>query len=161
METIAFFNKWLHLLSVIGTLGGIAFAWLTLVPALRGSDEAASDTARNLWRRFGISLGVLWLLVLFTGFFNYYIVAPSVIGRYHMFAGMKMGFAILMFLLSMALTHPAPMLANLRRNRGPLLLALIALGVVVVGISAKLNMGRMDGSLKQSAPILAPGAPAP
>ena len=158
---ISFLNKWLHLLSVIGMLGGVAFAWLVLVPALQSGGEE-TEMEKTLWRRFGISLAVFWLIVLLTGFYNYYLISTSttliVTGTYHMYVGMKMVLAILMFLLSLGLAHPLPALERMRRHRASWLLVILALGIVVVGISARLNIGRVNRSLvKPETPAAAPG----
>src|SRR5689334_8066740 len=104
MDVAVFLNKWLHLLSVTAVFGGIVVAVLVLVPALRPSahnaqgspadaDQAGageSAEARAVWRRFGMVQGILWFVVLATGFYNYYLVSPNVNGHYHMFLGMKM-----------------------------------------------------------------------
>lgn len=158
MDLVSFFNKWLHLLSIIGTLGGIAFAYMVLVPAARDVESGATDSTAPLWRRFGMVIGALWIVVLLTGFFNYYLVSPHVVGTYHMFVGIKMTLAIIMFLLTLVMAHPLPPLARFQSHRGPLLLLLLVLGVLVVGISAHLNMKRVDGSYikKSTAPIPAP-----
>jgi uncharacterized membrane protein len=145
-----FINKWLHLLSVIGTLGGLAFAWFVLRPAPNtapsgeAAGEGVADPNRELWKRFGMAVGVFWIVVLLTGFYNYYKVSPTVVSRYHMFAGMKMGLALLMFVLTMLIAHPAPGMAAFRRNRGPLLIGILILGVIVVGLSAHLNLSRIS-----------------
>lgn len=158
MEIVSFVNKWLHLLSIIGTLGGIAFAWLVLVPASRNSPAGTEEAIRGLWRRFGISLGILWLIVLLTGFYNYYLVTPSVVPTYHMLVGAKIMLVILMFLLSVAMGHPLPALERLQQKRGTWLLAVILMGIVVVGISTYLNLGRISHKLLKpeatAAPIL-------
>jgi uncharacterized membrane protein len=160
-----FINKWLHLLSVIGTLGGLAFAWHVLRPGSpeatspdRAAGDAEADANPEMWKRFGMAVGILWIVVLLTGFYNYYKVSPTVVSRYHMFAGMKMGLAILMFVLTMLIAHPAPGMAAFRRNRGPLLVGILILGVIVVGLSAHLNLSRISGDYVKPA---ASAVPAP
>jgi uncharacterized membrane protein len=166
VDAIQFVNKWLHLLSIIGVLGGIMFAWMVL---RTDSADDSDEGAKLRWKRWGIAQAVLWVVVLATGFANYAFIAPNVIGRYHMFVGMKMALAILMFVLALALAHPMPALAKLVRNRSTWLATLIVLGVIVVGISTYLNIGRVKRTLTKPAaaptysmpgPAL-PGAPTP
>jgi uncharacterized membrane protein len=158
----AYLFKWLHLLSVIGALGGIFTAWLVLAPALRSGEEAESETAAAVWRRFGIAQGVLWLVILVTGFYNYFTIGPTATGSYHMVAGMKIALALLMFLLAMTAAHPMPGMEGVKRVRASLYLALAVLGILVVGLSVNLNMGRLSGKyLKPPAAAAPAGVPPP
>jgi uncharacterized membrane protein len=160
VEFVKFFNKWLHLTSMIGVLGGIIFAWIALRQAVKSDDPAASQFLRPILRAFGISLGIFWIVALLTGFYNYFMVMGSVTGAYHMYAGIKMMLAILMFLLSLYMAHPGSGEATALKKRFNWLVALIALGVIVVGISAHLNLSRISGAyLKQPPGALA--APIP
>ncbi|HZT41783.1 MAG TPA: hypothetical protein VFA07_06320 [Chthonomonadaceae bacterium] len=161
MELVGFINKWLHLLSIIGTLGGIAFAWLVLVPAARNSPPGTEVTIRGLWRRFGISLGILWLVVLLTGFYNVILVSPTVVPTYHMLVGAKIMLVILMFLLSLAMGHPIPALERMQQKRAFWLLVVVLMGIVVVGISTYLNLGRMSHKLLKSEVTAAPATTTP
>ena len=152
MDGIAFYNKWLHLLSIIGVLGGLAFAWIVLARAA-GRDEEPPPVLAAAWKRFGISLGILWLVVLATGFINLALVSPKVNSGYQQILGIKMGLAILMFILSMLIAHPLPAMARFFRNRSAWLAILVVLGILVVGLSAHLNLSRIDRSgLKASSP---------
>ena len=138
MESIAFFNKWLHLMSVISLLGGTVMIVWVVLPALSGQADS------ELRRKYGIALMILWSIILATGFLNYYIVSPSVGKSYHMLLGMKIGLAFVMLAVSMIYAHPMPMFANLRENKGASILAIvILLGVIIVGISAHLNISRI------------------
>jgi putative copper export protein len=149
----AFINKWLHLLSMIGVLGGIMFGLLVLVPALK---DAGEEVSRPLWKRFGISLAILWVVVLATGIYNMILVNKTVTVEYSKLLGMKMGLAMLMFILSMLFAHPMPAMQKLVKNRGPWLLVLLLCGVVVVGISAHLNMSRVSGAGLRAKAVNAP-----
>jgi hypothetical protein len=148
MDLLPFLNKWIHLASMAGVFGGILFAWLVLIPSEADARGAGNENAvRAMWKRFGMPFGVLWLLALVTGFINYGIVSGTVVGRYHMFLGMKMMLAILMFIASMLLAHPMPALERFTSERRPILLGLLTFGVIVLGISGFLNMSRVNGSL--------------
>jgi uncharacterized membrane protein len=171
VDAIQFVNKWLHLLSIIGALGGIMFAWIVLRPGSGDAVAEESDEGAKLrWKRWGIAQAVLWVVVLVTGFANYVFVSPNVIGRYHMFAGMKMALALLMFVLVVVIGHPMPAMAKLVRSRAKWLTVLMVLGVIVVGISTYLNIGRVKRTLTR--PVILsteqpmpgaeiPGAPSP
>lgn len=168
MDAIQFFNKWLHLLSIIGALGGIMFAWIVL-RSDSASHDAPDDDALLRWKRWGVAQAVFWVVVLATGFANYVFVSPGVVGRYHMLIGMKMTLAILMFLVAMLLAHPLPAFGKLIKNKSSWLAVLITMGVVVVGISAYLNIGRVKRTLTKPAAatvertpeVSLPGPPAP
>jgi hypothetical protein len=145
MDFIPFLNKWLHLLSMIGMLGGTAIAWFVLHPALK--DRMDDPDSRAIWRKYGMLQGILWVIVLATGFLNYYFLRATVVGTYHMLLGMKIMLALLMFILAMAAAHPAPGLEKWTKNKGPWLAVILLMGIVAVGISAHLNINRVNGKL--------------
>jgi len=178
MYYISILNKWLHLISIVGVLGGILFALLVLAPALRAnsgematSDQnASSDQLANseanvshskeigdaIWKRFGMILGILWIVALATGFLNLYLVTPKVNAHYQMFAGIKMMLALIMFVVSLRTVQ------RIFPNRSTWLLVLSLLGIVILGLSAQLNLSRISGrGLKQpaSAADVKPGKP--
>lgn len=144
MDLVAFVNKWLHLLSIITVLGGTIVMCLSVLPAVQ-TEEGPNETGRKVWRSFGIIMGIAWLVVLATGFFNLVLVSPHVNKGYHMIVGIKMALALLMFGLAMMVSHPLPALSGLQKNRNPILIVIIALGVLTVGLSANLNMSRVSG----------------
>jgi predicted MFS family arabinose efflux permease len=156
MELVAFLNKWIHLLSVITVLGGTAVMCLSVLPVLQADGSEEGDAARRIWRGFGILMGIAWLLVLGTGFFNLFLVSANVNKGYHMVVGMKMALALLMFGLAMIISHPLPALSGIQRNRTPILMVIIALGVVIVGMSANLNLSRISGKGLDAAKPQAP-----
>jgi uncharacterized membrane protein len=151
MDEIAFINKWLHLLSIIGIIGGIGFAWMILVPAAKSGPES-SGALQEMWKRFRTWLKALWIVVVLTGFYNLALVSPSVNGQYQTLLGMKMGLALLMLLAYIFIARSLP-------AKSGWLPVLVLLGVLIVGLSAHLNMSRISGSgLKQ--PLALPAIPA-
>jgi len=146
VDVLKFVSKWLHLLSIISVFGSLIFAWLVMVPVMRKHAIEEEEPSRAIWKTLGISLGILWLVILLTGFFNVYVVSASVGKAYHTFLGAKIALALLMLGLSMAMFHPAPAFAQFRRNRPQWLLALVVLGAIVVGLSAHLNLSRLSGA---------------
>jgi hypothetical protein len=145
---------------MIGVLGGIIFAWISLRQAAKSDDSATVEILKPILRAFGISLGVFWIVALLTGFYNYFMVMGSVTGAYHMYAGIKMMLAILMFLLSVYMAHPGSGDAPTLKKRFNWLVALIVLGVMIVGISAHLNLSRISGAYIKP-PVNSPVAPGP
>jgi len=156
VDAVQFVNKWLHLLSIIGVLGGVLFALVVLKAEKSEASDDTSDVWRLLWKRWGIMQAVFWVVALLTGFANYAFVSPNVIGKYHMFAGMKMTLAILMFVIVLIVAHPMPALASLVKKKSGWLTIVAVLGIVVVGISAYLNIGRVKRTLTKP-PVEAEG----
>jgi len=150
VEALAFVNKWLHLTSMIGLLGGMAFAWLVLRPAGSYNEVVADECLSRLWRAFGMATGILWVIALATGFLNYYLILPTVSGRYHMMAGIKILVVLAMFAASL-LAHPRTPVSQ-RGIRRYVLGALVVAGICVVGLSAQMNISRVQGWGLKAAP---------
>ena len=144
MDPVAFINKWMHLTSICIVLGGTIVAALAFYPGLTG--KVADGEARPAWNKFGIILAIAWVVVLITGFLNLYIVTPKVNGSYQMIAGMKIMAAIIMFVLTMLIGHPIPALKKFTANKGAWYTTIAILGLVVLGLSAHMNMSRISGS---------------
>lgn len=156
-----FVNKWLHLMSIIFVLGGVLYQRFVAVPALRTGGFSDTDWARSLARRWGAWSAILWLIILATGFINFHFVAAHVNSTYAAVLGMKILLALLMFFLAMAVSHPVPFLAGMHQQRNRVLTLLAFLGLIVVGISAYLNLSRINGTgLRRPEPAL-PAAAAP
>jgi hypothetical protein len=156
MPTVVFINKWLHLLSVIGMLGAVICAAVVLVPAAAAATDGGA-ALRPLWRRFGILLGVSWLVVLSTGVLNLYFVSPSVNAGYQAILGTKILLAGIMFGLSLLAGYRTARGGRAGGRTGTWLLVTAVIGVAVVGMSARLNLSRISGAGLRSIP--APAAP--
>ena len=143
MTFITFVSKWLHLLSIIGVLGTAMCLRFAAVPALQESD---SEAGARLYRLAGRFTAILWAVIILTGLFNTYRVSATVNKAYHMALGGKIALALVMLGLSTLLSHPSPKFAGLQQNRGQWLSALLILGVLVVGLSAHLNISRITGT---------------
>src|SRR5579862_1745147 len=121
-------NKSIHLICVMGIIGGLLVAYFVMAPTLGA--EASSDEARLLWKRWGIAMAIFWLLALGTGFFNMVLVTnaiPRVNAHYQMLLGIKMALAVAMFVATMLVGHPMPALARLLRDRAPWLALLLVI----------------------------------
>ena len=127
---LPFLARWTHIVSGMIVLGGMLFAALALLPALKGSPTAQS-TSDAIAARFRpwFLLGVLGLLV--SGFYNYYrhVVAKDVPSMYHMIFGMKFLLALHVFAVGyLALGHNKP-------KRARLIGGVVISGLVVVVLS--------------------------
>lgn len=163
MGILVFLSKWLHVLGMAGVVGGLLFAQLVLVPLQPRTEEAENETVKQVWKRFGIAMGLLWVVVLITGFYNLAMVTPTVNSAYQQVVGIKIGLALIMFFLTLALAHPVGPMKKFFQQRNNWLAFLLILGIVIVGISAHLNISRINGSgLKTPAsPAPSPTAPSP
>ncbi len=165
MELLSFLNKWLHLISIVGVLGSVLFMRFAVLQAFPGAALDESDAGKEIRRQYGMLTGILWLVVLVTGFLNYYLVSNSptakVNGNYHMFVGMKIALVLIMFAIAMAMGHRNPQ-SDRPPNRALWLNIIALLGVIVLGISAHLNIARVSGAAyeKPSAPA-GPGQTTP
>ena len=143
MTFITFLSKWLHLLSIIGVLGTAMFLRFVVVPAFR---EGESEAGERLFRLAGRFSGVMWGVILLTGLFNTYRISAEVNKAYHMALGGKIALALVMLGLSTVLSHPSPKFAGVKQNRAQWLTAILVLGVLIVGLSAHLNITRLTGT---------------
>ena len=159
MELVTFFNKWLHLVSIVGVLGGTAFALLVMAPLLR-NEAKDSPLAKGMWKRFASSIAILWIIVLVTGFVNLFMVSHSVNSSYQSILGIKVLLALLMFVLSVLLAHPIPAVARFVENRSTWLMTLMIIGIAILGLSAHLNISRVTGAGLKSPATTAASTPA-
>ena len=155
---IEYISKCIHLLSMAGILGGTFFALLVLSPAMKKDPDNVS--LKLMWKRFGITVAVLWLCIIVTGVYNLKVVTPTVNAGYQELIGMKMMLAVIMFLVTMFVAHPMGKMGVLVRNKSNWLAGILVLGIVIVGMSAWLNISRVDGTgLKRTvsaAPVTTP-----
>ncbi len=143
MTFITFLSKWLHLISIIGVLGTAMCLRFVVVPTLREGDSEAGE---RLYRMAGRFSGILWGIILLTGLFNTYRVSAEVNKAYHMALGGKIALALIMLGLYAVLSHPSPQFAAIQQNRAKWLSAILVLGVLIVGLSAHLNITRITGT---------------
>jgi putative copper export protein len=130
-------------------------AWLILPNSSANDTPEITRLLKQQWKRFGITLGIFWVLALATGFLNMYLVTPHVNNGYEIILGMKISIVILMFLISMAAGHNLSSGKKPLMDKTKLLPISILLGIIVLGISAWLNISRIDGKgLKHPEPII-------
>ena len=136
--------RFLHVMVAVLLVGGAMFTRFVLMPAAAELPEdehtKLKERIGNRWRKL-VMLGILVLLV--TGFYNYLAVtapAHKGDGKYHMFMGIKMLLAFVVFFLASALAGRSKGLAFFRRDAGKWLLVLILLSSVVIGLGSLLKI---------------------
>jgi uncharacterized membrane protein len=72
MRVLASINQWIHLISVVIWIGGLAFVVMTLTPALRGKfpQESTKVFFQDIRKRYFRMSGILLALILITGGVN-------------------------------------------------------------------------------------------
>ena len=72
MRVLVSINHWLHLISVVIWIGGLAFIVMTLTPALRGKfpHESTKVFFQDIRNRYLRMSGIFLALILVTGGFN-------------------------------------------------------------------------------------------
>ena len=79
MRVFAALNHWIHLLSAVIWVGGLAFIVMSLTPSLRGNLSQESTTAlfQNIRRGYYRMAGVFLALLLITGGLNVHFVSQE------------------------------------------------------------------------------------
>jgi len=72
MRVLASLNHWIHLVSIVIWIGGLAFVVMTLTPALRGKfpQESTKVFFQDIRNRYYRMSGILLALILITGGLN-------------------------------------------------------------------------------------------
>lgn len=132
-----------HVGTAICMAGGTVFILFALLPALRGTDEQTRSTVLsntgNYWKRF-VHGGTLLLLI--TGFYNYFVQIKlhKGDGLYHALIGVKMLLAFAVFFLAAVLVGNSPRFQSFRNNRQRYLGIIVLLVAIIVAISGMLKV---------------------
>jgi hypothetical protein len=131
--------------AAIVVIGGAVFMRFALLPAAKQlPDDVHNDLRERVmgsWRKF-VGIGIL--LLLLTGFGNYFLAMPT--DRvadsklYHPLMGVKIILAMGVFFLAAALSGRAKALEGLRRNAALWLVINILLAAVIVAIAGYLKV---------------------
>ena len=72
-------NHWLHLISAVIWIGGLGFMIMTLAPSLRGKfpHDSTKDLFQNIRKRYYRMAGILLLVILITGGFNFVVAVQG------------------------------------------------------------------------------------
>ncbi|MCL6473495.1 MAG: hypothetical protein K6U75_00380 [Firmicutes bacterium] len=153
--------KWVHVLSIVTVVGFTLFQYLVLQPILRRSEGVSDDLVKAVQRRSGIVIGVAWVLIWVTGIYNLVVVIPTVKPNYHMVLGAKILLVLVLFFISTALSHPSLAFEGIQRNRARWVAFAAWLGILIVVLSASMNMMRLKGVALKELPAAAPAQEMP
>lgn len=143
MNIVDLISRWLHVGTAIVLLGGTAYIRFVLLPAAKELPEEAHqqlrELTRNRWKKF-VHAGIL--LLLLTGFYNYFRAEPADLFRkqYHMLVGMKILIALVLFFVASALVGRSAAFAKMRQNPQRALGFALLMGAIIIGISGYLRV---------------------
>ncbi|MEZ6063822.1 MAG: hypothetical protein R3C19_26025 [Planctomycetaceae bacterium] len=124
-----------HVGVAILLVGGTAFNWLVLMPAMQGESPELAQKIRNRWKRF-VHVGIL--LFLTSGFYNYLAVTGPQHkgdGTYHMLLGIKILLALVVFFFASALVGRSAGTQKIRDDARKWMGVVLLIAAVIVGIS--------------------------
>jgi hypothetical protein len=128
---LPYLARYIHIASAITLMGGVFFAAIAWLPALRGGPNELSigDAIAARFRPWLVG-SILGLTV--TGFYNYYrhAVRHDVPPLFHMVFGMKFILVLHVFAVSYLAMRPG----NTKRARQ--ILGVVISGLIVIGLSA-------------------------
>jgi len=137
------FMLWIHLTAVVVGIGGLGFFLLILLPSLGVlSTEQREALSKAVAARFRWVSWAAITLLLISGLYNirrYY--WEEAWGKSWLFLTLKITLALVLFAIVLGLTIPLKAFDRLRVRRETWLIVAIALGVVVILISAYLRVG--------------------
>jgi len=137
------FMLWIHLTAVVLGIVGLGFFLLILLPSLGVlSTEQREALSKAVAARFRWVSWAAITLLLISGLYNirrYY--WEEAWGKSWLFLTLKITLALVLFAIVLGLTIPLKAFDRLRVRRETWLIVAIALGVVVILISAYLRVG--------------------
>lgn len=141
--------RWLHILSAALAVGVPIYVRFVLMPAMSSlEEEPRSRLKEAIAKRWRIIVYVLILVFLATGFYNFLgpharwrgpTFSAELKFRYHMYFGIKLVVALIMFFLSSALAGRSSGLQFIRDKSSFWLSVLVLLGVFIVVISGTMR----------------------
>ena len=133
--------QWVHLISAVVGVGGIAFVLVVLLPSLRVlSDDHSSLLLKTVMGRFRWASWAAILLLLGSGLYSLRLRAwEAPWGTYWKFLTVKIFLALCVFIISLLLTLPFPALDRVRAKRQLWLSIALGIAAVVILISAYLR----------------------
>ncbi len=138
MQLLDVLSRIVHVGTVIALVGGSVFTLLVLMPSAKLLPAEAHDqlaaAVKSRWKRF-VHLGVL--LILISGFYNYFQAIPNHKGDglYHALVGTKILLALVVFFIAAALVGRSAKLQAIRDNKQRWLSVLVLLATIIVVIS--------------------------
>lgn len=136
-------SRWFHVGTAIVLLGGTAYIRFVLLPAASQLPDEHHQKLKELtvarWKRF-VHGGIL--LLLLTGFYNYFRAEPADAFRkqYHMLVGIKILLALVLFGVASGLVGRSAAFARMRETPKRFLGLAVLLGAIIVAISGYLRV---------------------
>ncbi len=146
-------SRVVHVTTAIVLLGGSIFALLVLLPSAKIlGDEAHQQLKEAVNKRWKMLVHIGILLLLVTGFYNYFQQMPKHKGDglYHGLLGTKIILAFIIFFIASVLVGRAKAFEGWRAKRESWLRIIVLLGLVIVAAS---------GFLKVRGPVVKEAAP--
>jgi uncharacterized membrane protein len=147
MDFVAILSRWAHIGAAVVLVGGTVFMRFALMPAAKELPEDVHNSLRERvmgnWRKI---VGITILLLLLSGFANYYFVLKDTTGRldntklYHPLIGVKMILAMVVFFLASALSGRAKGLEGLRKKSGFWMGLNLTLAAIIIAIAGYLKV---------------------
>lgn len=137
--------KWIHVASIVTAVGLTLYQYFVLQPVLRRVHEVPEELVKALQRRAGMVIGIAWLLIWVTGIYNLVVIVPAVRPNYHLMLGAKILLVLVLFFISTALSHPSLAFEGIQRNRGRWVALAAWLAILIIVLSASMNMMRLSG----------------
>jgi len=136
------FVQWVHVSAAVIGVGGMAFMLLVLFPSAGLLEEEQRE--RLLKAAVGRFRWVSWsviVLLLASGLYNVKQVWLVPWGPYWQFLALKIGLAMIVFVIILCLTIPLKVFNGFRERRKQWLYAALGLAMIVILISAYLRRG--------------------
>lgn len=133
--------QWVHLISAVVGVGGIAFVLVVLLPSLRVlGEEQRALLLKTVMGRFRWASWATILLLLGSGLYNVRLrVWEAPWGPYWKLLTLKIFLALCVFIISLLLTLPIPALNRFRAKRQQWLSIALGIAALVILISAYLR----------------------
>ncbi len=104
-EIIPSLNHWIHLMSAIIWIGGAIFAGIAVSPVLRQhvAPDLAGKLAAGMYQKYQRMVGILFLVILFTGGINLHFVRIRLGGTFDQFYIVILSIKLLLVMILMTL----------------------------------------------------------
>jgi uncharacterized membrane protein len=135
-------SRVLHILGAIILVGGLFYLRMIVAPSISAANGALADAwfggRRAAWAKW---VGIATLVVLVTGFFNYYetVKTYDLASSYHMIAGIKILLALVVIFLASLIAGRSPAADQLRQRMKFWLGVCLLTGILVVILGSVLR----------------------
>ena len=141
MTAVNLFMRWLHIFSVISAVGATVFLRLVLIPSMvEIKDEVRAQLMKSLAGRLRRLIHGAIGGILLSGLYNTHLVWKTSVAPYGIVYTIKVFLALMVFLIAIFLTSSRPKWAAFQAARKKWLSINLALGALIVALSAILRM---------------------